>query len=62
MRPMPRCPKREGGKMFERFTAKARAVVTAAVDEAQDAGVRYVGTEHLLMAMLAIGERRRFRR
>jgi ATP-dependent Clp protease ATP-binding subunit ClpA len=42
--------------MFERFTQKARDVVQLARDEAERAGVNYVGTEHLLMAMLARGE------
>lgn len=39
--------------MFERFTRDARAVVSAAVAEAQERGDRRVGTEHLLLGVLA---------
>jgi ATP-dependent Clp protease ATP-binding subunit ClpA len=39
--------------MFERFTRDARAVVHAAVAEAQERGDRHVGTEHLLLGVLA---------
>jgi ATP-dependent Clp protease ATP-binding subunit ClpA len=39
--------------VFERFTADARRVVMAARDEASLLGHDYVGTEHLLLAMLA---------
>jgi ATP-dependent Clp protease ATP-binding subunit ClpA len=46
--------------MFERFTHKARAIVVAAQDEARAGGVHYVGTEHLVMGMLAIGEGRAY--
>jgi ATP-dependent Clp protease ATP-binding subunit ClpA len=42
--------------MFERFTVKAREVVQLALSEADQGGYRYVGTEHLLMAMLAKGD------
>jgi ATP-dependent Clp protease ATP-binding subunit ClpA len=42
--------------MFERFTSKAREVVHLATVEADQGGYTYVGTEHLLMAMLARGE------
>jgi ATP-dependent Clp protease ATP-binding subunit ClpA len=42
--------------MFERFTQKARDVVVLAKVEAEQAGANYVGTEHLLMAMLAKGD------
>jgi len=38
--------------MFERFTAGARQVVTLAGQEARQLGHRYIGTEHLLLAML----------
>jgi ATP-dependent Clp protease ATP-binding subunit ClpA len=38
--------------MFERFTARARWVVTAAETEASGLGHEYIGTEHLLLAML----------
>ncbi len=42
--------------MFERFTEKARSVVELARVEADRAGVNYIGTEHLLAAMLAKGD------
>jgi ATP-dependent Clp protease ATP-binding subunit ClpA len=38
--------------MFERFTARARWVVTAAETEASGFGHEFIGTEHLLLAML----------
>jgi ATP-dependent Clp protease ATP-binding subunit ClpA len=38
--------------MFERFTASARYVVIEAREEAQRSRHRYVGTEHLLLALL----------
>ncbi|MER7475925.1 Clp protease N-terminal domain-containing protein, partial [Micromonospora sp. NPDC000018] len=42
--------------MFERFTDRARTVVRAARDEARAEGQRPVGTEHLLLALLADGD------
>jgi ATP-dependent Clp protease ATP-binding subunit ClpA len=39
--------------MFERFTDEARAVVRRSQDEARGLRHRYIGTEHLLLAMLA---------
>ncbi|GIJ29439.1 ATPase [Micromonospora qiuiae] len=42
--------------MFERFTDRARAVVRRARDEARAEGQRPVGTEHLLLAILADGD------
>jgi len=39
--------------MFERFTADARAVVVAAQEEARLLGHDYIGTEHVLAALLA---------
>ncbi|MFD2768174.1 Clp protease N-terminal domain-containing protein [Micromonospora eburnea] len=42
--------------MFERFTDRARAVVQHAVDEARSEGRRPVGTEHLLLGVLADGD------
>jgi ATP-dependent Clp protease ATP-binding subunit ClpA len=39
--------------MFERFTGQARTVVADAKQEARDLGHQYVGTEHLLLAMLS---------
>ncbi|MET7641207.1 Clp protease N-terminal domain-containing protein [Streptomyces sp. NPDC005438] len=38
--------------MFERFTAPARTVVTAAQEEARALGHPTIGTEHLLLAVL----------
>ncbi|MFY1585930.1 Clp protease N-terminal domain-containing protein [Micromonospora sp. WMMD734] len=42
--------------MFERFTDRARAVVQHAVEQARADGGRPVGTEHLLLAVLADGD------
>ncbi|MFI7607485.1 Clp protease N-terminal domain-containing protein [Micromonospora sp. NPDC049366] len=39
--------------MFERFTDRAREIVRRARDEARAEGKRPVGTEHLLLALLA---------
>jgi ATP-dependent Clp protease ATP-binding subunit ClpA len=39
--------------MFERFTAGARTVVTTAQAEARDLHHDYIGTEHVLLALLA---------
>ena len=39
--------------MFERFTPQARVAVTNAVGEAERRGDRHVGTEHLLLAVIA---------
>ena len=38
--------------MFERFTTQARAVIDDAQRCARELGHHYVGTEHLLMALL----------
>src|SRR2546421_12806900 len=38
--------------MLERFTKNARAVVVQAREEAIRLGHRYIGTEHLLLALL----------
>lgn len=38
--------------MFERFTKPARETVRRAYDEAKVAGVRYIGTEHVLLGLL----------
>jgi ATP-dependent Clp protease ATP-binding subunit ClpA len=46
--------------MFERFTQDARDIVVGAKAEAERAGVRYIGTEHLLASMIAIGEGRAY--
>lgn len=37
--------------MFERFTKDARAVVKGAVEQAEETGARYVGADHLLLAL-----------
>jgi ATP-dependent Clp protease ATP-binding subunit ClpA len=39
--------------MFERFTKEARAAVEAATREAQRRGEGYVGTQHMLLGILA---------
>lgn len=39
--------------MFERFTAQARAVIIAAKHEAEQLRHPYIGTEHLLLGLLA---------
>jgi ATP-dependent Clp protease ATP-binding subunit ClpA len=41
--------------MFERFTDRSRLVVKGAQDLADEMGHRHVGTEHLLLAILAQG-------
>ena len=40
--------------MFERFTAEARTVVVHAQQHARRLGHRYIGCEHLLLALVAI--------
>ena len=42
--------------MFERFDQEARGVVSRAHDEAAELGHGYVGTEHLLLALLGVAE------
>src|ERR1700729_4149474 len=42
--------------MFERFTSRARRVVVLAQEEARLLNHNYIGTEHLLLGILAIGE------
>jgi prophage maintenance system killer protein len=41
---------------FERFTDRARRTVALAQDEARDLGHNYLGTEHLLLGLLAEGQ------
>ena len=43
-------------EMFELFTARARRVIVLAQEEARDLGHNYLGTEHLLIAILNEGE------
>jgi hypothetical protein len=42
--------------MFMRFTDRARRVIVLAQDEARELGHGFVGTEHLLLGLLAEGE------
>jgi ATP-dependent Clp protease ATP-binding subunit ClpC len=42
--------------MFERFTDRARRVVVAAQDEARGLSHNYIGTEHLLLALVGQAE------
>jgi hypothetical protein len=41
--------------MFERFTAEARTVVRLASEHARRLGHRYIGGEHLLLAVVTVG-------
>ena len=41
--------------MFERFTDRARRVIVLAQQEARLLGHGYIGTEHLLLGLLADG-------
>ncbi len=47
--------------MFERFTNRARRVVVLAQEEARLLSHNYIGTEHLLLGILAEGEGTAFR-
>lgn len=42
--------------MFERFTDSARSVITVAQEQAREMRHDYIGTEHLLLGLLAQGE------
>lgn len=42
--------------MFERFTQDARVVVVRAQEEARELGHEHIGTEHLILSMLAHGQ------
>jgi ATP-dependent Clp protease ATP-binding subunit ClpC len=42
--------------MFEKFTDRARKVMSLAQDEARQLGQMYVGTEHLLLALIKEGD------
>jgi ATP-dependent Clp protease ATP-binding subunit ClpC len=42
--------------MFERFTDRARRVVVLGQEQARELGHNYIGTEHLLLGILAEGE------
>jgi ATP-dependent Clp protease ATP-binding subunit ClpC len=43
---------KEGTRMFERFTEKARRVVVYAQEEARMLNQNYIGTEHLLLGLI----------
>jgi transposase len=45
--------KEGGGRMFERFTDRARRVVVLAQEEARLLNHNYIGTEHLLLGLVA---------
>jgi ATP-dependent Clp protease ATP-binding subunit ClpA len=45
-----------GGKMFERFTDRARRVVVLAQEEARLLNHNYIGTEHLLLGLAHEGQ------
>ena len=42
--------------MFERFTDRARRVIVGAQEEARLLGHDYIGTEHLLLGLLWVGD------
>ena len=42
--------------MFERFTSQSRRVVVLAQEEARELNHDYIGTEHLLLGLLAEGQ------
>ena len=42
--------------MFDKFTEKARKVMSLAQDEARELGQMYVGTEHLLLGLIKEGD------
>jgi len=44
------------GKMFERFTERARRVLQLAQEEAKRLGHDYIGTEHILLGLIREGE------
>jgi prophage maintenance system killer protein len=47
------CGDDAAGRLFERFTDRARRTVTLAQQEARGLGHNYLGTEHLLLGLLA---------
>jgi hypothetical protein len=52
----PRIRGRRGGGGFTQFTGSARDVAVAAQSEAKALGHDYLGTEHILLALLAVDE------
>jgi ATP-dependent Clp protease ATP-binding subunit ClpC len=53
---MPFCYNENTMAMFERFTEKAVGVIMASQEEARRLGAAFVGTEHLLLGMIAKSE------
>ena len=49
------------GRMFERFTNKARHVVVLAQEEARKLSHSYIGTEHILLGLLGESDGYAFR-
>ena len=49
-------PRGNSGRMFERFTDRARRVVVLAQEEARGLNHNYIGTEHILLALLREGD------
>ena len=47
---------RAAGRMFERFTDRARRAVDLAQDEARALNHNYIGTEHILLGLIGEGE------
>jgi ATP-dependent Clp protease ATP-binding subunit ClpA len=45
-----------GGRSFDRFSERARGVLTLALEEARRHHHQYIGTEHLLLAVVSDGE------
>lgn len=50
------CVTDSGENSFEKFTERSRRVLTFAIEEAQELGHNYIGTEHLLLGILREGE------
>ena len=51
-------PDASGAKVFGRFTEPAHQVLDLAREEAEQAGHRFLGPEHLLLGLLAEGHNR----
>src|ERR1044071_6393871 len=49
---VPTVPTNRGGRMFERFTDKGRKIIILAREEAERHQNDYLGTEHLVLAIL----------
>ena len=48
--------RREDGRVFERFTERARHVLVVAQQEARSLNHNFIGTEHILLGLVAEGE------